>query len=674
MDFFRAQENARRASKWLVWWFSLCVIGVVIVFYLLSVSCANVATGNHETGEWQFGWVHPDWFLIVFVTIGGLIACGSLYKLSKLSAGGAVIARDLGGREINRMTQDIEERRLINIVEEMAIAAGVPMPGVWVMDHESGINAFAAGTDPANAVIGVTRGTLERLSRDELQGVIAHEFSHILNGDMRLNMRLTGWIFGLLMVVILGRVCLELGRMVGRGRSKESGGFAAVILVVGVVVWLVGTIGAFFARWLQAAVSRQREYLADAAAVQFTRNPNGIANALRKVGGAALHGAVLAAAASEARHLFFAKSDSGLMSFSLATHPPLDRRIRAIFPAWDGTMLSSQRDPEKVREEEEERQRARGFPGMPPALPGMPSAFSGAASSMPESPSLTRAVPPPLPAHSPKSKANMPPPLPTSMPAAPAAADAMEQGDTGIQSLEDAIALVHGALFSADDSTRERGVEWVAAKQSHELALQAVRWHERMAGMRSVVKLAWIDQTLPWLKSMDRTQVAAFIETNRALIELDGEVNLFEFMLEQVIDRNVAIATGLRKVSPMRHRSLVAVEREVAVLIGLFKSIGGGDGADTAARNEYHQHTGRVLPELTNEQCTLSDAADALLKLDAATPMVKGQLLRMCGWVVNADGVIEDLELELLRAVAEAIGAPMPRMDPATFSNAHDKI
>jgi len=661
MDFFRAQENARRASKCLVWWFALCVLGVVSVFYLLTVLCANMVAVDHESGQLEFDWVHPRLFLIVLVGVGGLILCGSLYKRSRLTAGGAVIARDLGGREINRTTKEIEELRLINVVEEMAIAAGVPMPGVWVLNHEGGINAFAAGTDPANAVIGVTRGALEHLDRDELQGVIAHEFSHILNGDMRLNMRLTGWIFGLLMVVILGRVCLDLGRVVGRGRAKDSVCFAAVILLVGITVWLVGSVGAFFARFLQAAVSRQRELLADAAAVQFTRNPSGIANALRKVGGAALHGTVLAAAASEARHLFFAKSDSGLMGFNMATHPPLPRRIRAIFPAWDGTMLSIQRDPQKEREEEEKLQHVRSFPRIPPVLPGMPSALAGTLSRLSEIPPISVAIPPPLPSIS-QSPANVPPPLPE---IAVTNADAVtrEQTDLGIQSLEDAVALVHGALLCRENPIRIQGVDLVAARQSHKIASRAVRWHERMAEMTSWVKLAWIDQTLPWLKQLDRTQAAGFIEINRALIELDGEVNLFEFMLEQVIDRNVAIATGLRKVSPMLHRSLHVVEQEVAVLIGLFKSIGGGHGADAAARQEYLQHAGRALPELTDSECSLAAAADAFLKLDAATPIVKEQLLRMCGLVVGADGVMEEHEMELLHAVAQAIGAPMPRLN-----------
>ncbi len=630
MDFFRAQENARRTSRWLVWWFMLCVLGVVTVLYVIAIFSANLLVDDPSGGGERYGWLHPELFLVVLVGVGGLIVAGSLYKLAKLSAGGDVVARDLGAREVDRLTQDFHERRLLNVVEEMSLAAGTPMPGVWVMDRESGINAFAAGTDPANAVIGITRGAIERLTRDELQGVIAHEFSHIINGDMRLNMRLTGWIFGLLMVVILGRLIMQLAGHLGRSRSKEAGGGALAAVIVGVAVWLVGTIGAFFARWLQAAVSRQREYLADAAAVQFTRNPQGIADALRKVGGAAIGGSVGAAAASEARHLFFAKSDSGVMSFNLTTHPPLDRRIRAVFPQWDGTMLTSH--PASTDSTKREVETSKGFPGMPPPLPGAGGIM--------------------------KDHGILGPVL-----AAMMAEESASQPQEGIQSKDDAKALVHGALLSPDKDQRMRGVDLISASQSQDVALRAAGWHERLANLTSAGKLAWIDQSLPWLKSMGHPEAKAFIETNRALIEADGEVSLFEFMLEQVIDRNVAIATGLRKVSPMRNRSLVCVEHEVAVLLGVFESIGGGEGAGAVARKEYREHTGRDLPDLSKDECSLATAAGALLELDAATPLVKSQLLRMCGLVVNADGVVEDFELELLRAVADAIGAPMPRVE-----------
>jgi len=246
--------------------------------------------------------------------------------------------------------------------------------------------------------------------------------------------------------------------------------------------------------------------------------------------------------------------------------------------------------------------------------------------------------------------------------AAMAAEGASGESPQGIESQDDAKALVHGALLCSDKETRMQGVDLVTARQSPDVALRATRWHERMKEMNSAGKLAWIDLTLPWLKNMSRVDAETFVATNRALIELDGQVSLFEFMLEQVIDRNVSIATGLRRVSPMRNRTLESVEREIAILVGIFTMLGGGDGMNETARREYREHTGRQLPKLSAEECSLAATAEALLELDAATPLIKSRLLRMCGLIVSADGVIEDEETELLRAVADAIGAPMPRI------------
>ena len=640
MDFFEAQEKSRQTSRWLVWWFMLCVLGVILALYAIAVPLvAMLAEQAPHTESSGLNWIDPGLFLTVAIFAGGIIIGGSLYKRSALSAGGEVVARDLGAREIDRLTTDFYERRVINVVEEMSIAAGAPMPGVWVMDEEMGINAFAAGTDPANAVIGITRGAIHRLNREELQGVIAHEFSHILNGDMRLNMSLTGWVFGLLMIVILGRTILQMLRFSGGGRSSRSsgdrGGGMLLIIAIGASLWIIGSLGAFFARWLQAAVSRQREYLADASAVQFTRNPPGIANALRKIGGGSTNSVIRSASASEARHLFFAKSD--LMDFAMATHPPLPKRIKAVLPQWDGTMLESK--PADAPPQPKAKP-SKGFAGMPPPFPGaLGEAVGGATGGAlgghgAFNPVLLGAL----------------------------AGDIDEKKPDSIRSVDDAKALIHGLLFAADADTQTHGIELITNQENAEIAERAQHWHQKLHEESTAAKLVRVDQSLPWLKGMGRPQAEAFIATNRALIKLDGKVSLFEFMIEQVIDRNVAIATGLRPVPPMRHRKLESLEREIAILVGVFASIGGGEEPDAAARREYREHTGRDLPKLPAESCTLADAADALPELDASTPLVKSRVLRICRLVATADDVLDDAEVELLRAVADAIGAPTPRV------------
>ncbi|MEC9055102.1 MAG: M48 family metallopeptidase, partial [Verrucomicrobiota bacterium] len=273
----------------------------------------------------------------LFLPIAGvtvlLILGGTAYKSAQLRQGGRVVAEGLGGRPVLPGTGDLKERQLLNVVEEMAIASGTPVPLVYVMDEETGINAFAAGTEPSNAVIGVTRGCIELLSRSELQGVIAHEFSHIRNGDMRLNMRLIGFIFGILILMIVGRVLLSSMRYVRTSRDSKGGnGILLAVLLVGLVLFLVGAVGGFFARLIQAAVSRQREFLADASAVQFTRDPGGLTGALKKIGGWEDHSRVKNPQGSAVSHMFFA--EGGLFRWGLATHPPLQVRIRALDPAW----------------------------------------------------------------------------------------------------------------------------------------------------------------------------------------------------------------------------------------------------------------------------------------------------------------------------------------------------
>ena len=270
MNFYEAQDDARRRTKWLIGYFVLAVVGVVLAIYAIlglyymSQTVAMVdAAGNLMQQQGVF-W-DLERFVTVTVLTTGVILAGNVFKSFQLSGGGAVVARDMGGRQVDPHTTDIDERKLVNVIEEMAIASGVPVPEIWVMDQETGINAFAAGTEPGNAVIGVTRGCIQRLNRSELQGVMAHEFSHILNGDMKLNMRLIGWLFGIMMLSIIGRQLMFHMQFMSMRRSRENNNGALIGLIAAIALLVVGSIGVFFARMIQAAISRQREYLADAS-------------------------------------------------------------------------------------------------------------------------------------------------------------------------------------------------------------------------------------------------------------------------------------------------------------------------------------------------------------------------------------------------------------------------
>ncbi|MEE8481802.1 MAG: M48 family metallopeptidase, partial [Acidiferrobacterales bacterium] len=340
MNFFESQDRVRKNTAKLVIFFFLAVATLIIMTNLLVM----VVFGYINSQQMQDGGSlvqQMDWqtFAAVSIGVGIVVLVGSLYKIMALSAGGKAVAESLGGQLIPQNTQDLNQRKLLNIVEEMAIASGTPAPPVYLLTDEQGINAFAAGFSPRDAVIGVTQGTIEHLSRDQLQGVIAHEFSHIFNGDMRLNIRLMGVLHGILILGIIGYYILYSTSFSRRGRSNDKGAGGILALAIGLMV--IGFAGTFFGGLIKAAVSRQREYLADASAVQFTRNPDGIAGALKRIGGLEFGSKVEAPGAPEVSHAFFAQGISGFMQAMSATHPPLAKRILRIDPQWDGKFDSS---------------------------------------------------------------------------------------------------------------------------------------------------------------------------------------------------------------------------------------------------------------------------------------------------------------------------------------------
>ena len=324
MDFFTQQEKSRKKTGLLVFFFITAVVLIIAALYAVITA---ILFYNKMV-------IDPFQPVLLLCVAGGTLAIvigGSLFKTSQLRRGGAAVAKMLGARPVARDTRDLKEKQFLNVVEEMAIASGVTVPDAYVLD-EQGINAFAAGWGTSDAAVCVTTGCLNFLTRDELQGVIAHEFSHVLNGDMRLNIRLMGLIFGILVIAQIGYFILRgssRGRVrISSGRGKSGSG-AAVIFLVALALMCIGYIGVFFGNLIMAAVSRAREFLADASAVQFTRNPSGIAGALKKIGGLADGSLIHHPNAAQASHMFFANGISSFWSNMFATHPPLAKRVSA---------------------------------------------------------------------------------------------------------------------------------------------------------------------------------------------------------------------------------------------------------------------------------------------------------------------------------------------------------
>lgn len=649
MNFYEAQDDARRRTKWLVAYFAMAVAGVVMAIYtiigLYMMSQTQVVVdgaGNRMRLSSDF------WDLGRFITVAGLttgvILLGNLFKTFQLAGGGEVVARDMGGRQVDPHTTDTDERKLMNVVEEMAIASGVPVPSVWVMDQEAGINAFAAGTEPGNAVIGVTRGCIQRLNRSELQGVIAHEFSHILNGDMKLNMRLIGWLFGIMMLSIIGRELLFHMQFVRLRGNRDNNNGALIGLVAAIALLVVGAIGVFFARMIQAAISRQREYLADASAVQFTRDPASIAGALKKIGGQQYGSKIESAKAGEASHMFFA--DGGMFSYGFATHPPLDVRIRAVEASWNGEFTDSHLPEVASQSYDDGRQGHRTHDERV-------SGFSGG-SSKPQ-------------VHVEREQWDH---------LGEASQTNIEVGTAIMASLqpewieashdrEHAQALVFGLLLASDNKLRSAEIKYLEKSMGKAATTLAVQWHQTLGDKHSSQKIALVDLSIPTLRRLSHPEYQRFIDASQWLIASDGQVDIFEFMLQKVLARHLS-SHFEGAISPkVRYTKLSQISDELNVLISTMTGVGATSGDDlheayTLAADELAQKGARLQGILPPEHCGLDFVDGALRKIEASTSTMKRDILHACGLAVMADGVLGSHEAELLRAAADAIGATIP--------------
>ncbi|MEY2495159.1 MAG: hypothetical protein QOJ45_1651 [Verrucomicrobiota bacterium] len=648
MDFFARQDKARRNTKLLVFYFAVAVLLLIVAVYL---AVALIFTGvelKNSDGEASLNWLQPELFFGTALGTLAVISLGSVFKTMALARGGRAVAELLDGRLVNPNSTDIHERKLLNVVEEMAIASGVPVPQVYVMDNESGINAFAAGHSTSDAAISVTRGCMMMLTRDELQGVIAHEYSHLLNGDMRLNLRLMGLIFGILCLTVIGRILVQT-----RGKKNP-------LPLLGLALIIIGWIGVLFGRLIQAAVSRQREFLADAAAVQFTRNPGGLAGALKKIGGLGEGSHLQAPRAEEASHLFFA---NGLKSsfFGFATHPPLEERIRALDPTFDGKF------PETVAAVDDST--------APPPLPGV------SALSQPPSPPRPPVRPPPLPIAQPPPPPSgaRPPPLPTAALLADIgqpttehlryAADLHQSLPPSLQAAAHdplgASALVCAFLLGDEAAVRQKQLEELGRGTSEAMLQETLRIWPEIQGLPSQVRIPLVDMALPALRRLSPQQFEQFRATVNTLAASDSETDLFEYMLQKIVMRHLETRFFPKGRSVTQFYDLRPLARDCGVLLSATAYAGQDDPARArAAFASGAESLGRIarceIPWLPPDECDLSHLDAALQRFSQAVPQIQKNVLNACAQTVAADGVIQPREAELLRAVADALDCPVP--------------
>jgi len=609
MDFFAHQDRARRNTSLLVLLYALAVSGIIASIYLvvrLLFSSMEDANGEVATGLWDAGL-----FAMVSGAVLALVLAGSLFKTLQLSQGGSVVARSLGGRPIEPGTRDKDERRLLNVVEEMALAAGIAVPQVYLLDHEPGINAFAAGFTTRDAVIGVTRGCVQQLSRDELQGVIAHEFSHIMNGDMRLNIRLMGILFGILMLTIVGRILLRTAHLGGgRSRSDKKGGNPLPFL--GIALIIIGYIGVFFANLIKSAISRQREYLSDASAVQFTRNPDGIAGALKKIGGLSAGATVQNAHASEASHLFFGPVSGFSFGAMLSTHPPLAERIRRLDPAFNPEIARLMDAPSGSRSASAG---AAGFAG----------GHAGTANLGAAAATLKR--------------------LPASL--------LDEARDPA-----GARSIIYGLLVS-NEAKVQKAQQRLIESADPQVASRLPAIRDALSALPSGMRLPLAELAVPALRVMPSEQYPRFRQAVQAVIEADAEIDLFEFALSHMIIRHVASAFSRPDKAPVRYRALDAILPACRTVLGGLAAWGSKDKAEKAYAAGL-KSLGQPASRLDADAVSLLAISDALDVLASASPTLKRTVMDACAACVLADGTIAIEETELLRAIADSMDIPMP--------------
>ncbi len=635
MNFFDAQDRARRASRWLVVVYlvatALIVFGVTAI---VGFALYRVADPGYPVDA--FVAERAALLLTTALATASVIFGASLFRTAALSVGGGRVAKQMGGTPVPADSGDPLRRRLRNVVEEMAIASGTPVPEIYVLEEESGINAFAAGHTPGDAAIAVTRGALELLSRDELQGVIAHEFSHILNGDMRLNIRLMGVLFGILLLGLIGRMIVRGGYHTSIVSSRRDRS-APVLLVIGIGIAVLGAIGVFFARLIKAGVSRQREYLADASAVQFTRQHTGIANALKKIGGYSASSYLQATDPEEISHMLFG---SGSRLFGLfATHPPLTARIKALEPSFD--------ESDYPRIDAMTRQPRGEYAEADSRIAGLSSAIaSGGRIALPDS--IADTVGNPDVEHveyARQLRAAIPPQL----------YDAAHSG-------EFAYLLSLALILDRSGAALGRQLALIEERLGAQRTRLIRSFYEDLAATGDEFRLPLQAISFPALKLRPAPQLGFLVELAGRLIEIDGEIDLYEYCFYRILVTSLGQAAD--PVGRPRHARRGNGRRAAVDLLALVAA----RGHDSAAERDAAYAAGaavlgdwaeamRTEPRPDTSVAILDRSLDTLRALDGKG---RERLLRAVTAVASHDQHLSVAEAEMIRVVCATLDCPLP--------------
>ena len=614
MNFFKSQDEARHNTGRLVVLFSLAVVSLIVMTNLLVMFVFGYIkfeqTGSINTGQlireidWQV-------FLVIGAAVTITIAFGSLYKILALAGGGTRIAEMLDAELVVNGSNDFRRQRLLNVVEEMAIASGTPVPPVYLLD-EDGINAFAAGYKPGDAVIGVTRGAIEKLSREQLQGVIAHEFSHILNGDMKLNIRLIGLLHGILLIGLIGYYILRSTSH--SRRSKNSGG--AAVLGLGLVV--IGYAGTFFGNLIKAAVSRQREFLADASAVQFTRNTDGIAGALKRIGGDAAGSIIENPSGAQISHALFSQGMKTWLTSLYATHPPLEKRIYNIQPNWDGEFdysLPAEIDPatdESTSAQQTYRKQQ--------------AATMAAVAAAMTSGELIDQVGQPTPSHLAYARKlidDLPP-----------------EFSTAVNDPFAARAVIYFLVLDKDKAVQS----------------------EQLQHLKSAADSGVYEQTMKLVRAGYELKNGLFKQNLNTLIEIDSKISLPEWSIRKIVFHHLDPVFIKKPGTTPQNLVLKQTQDAWAILLSVLVYSGRQQEiSDNEVFNKAIEQLGmKNISPLAKSDINLENLNSSLDKLARLKPLEKPRLLKACAICITADGKITSNEVEIYRAISAILDCPVP--------------
>lgn len=656
MDFFAQQDIARRNTRLLAVLFLAAVLllilltNAVLAAFLFFNQDYNIYSGSREgvSGFWSyFSWAR---FGGIGLSVTTIVAMVALVNWIRLSTGGKNIAERMGGSRIVPQTRDAAERRCLNVVDEMALAANMPVPAVYVLNDERGINAFAAGITPADAIVAVTRGTIVHLKRHELQGVIAHEFSHILNGDMRLNVHLAAMLKGITFVGDIGHLLLHSSHRTRSGEHLHTGNSGVGLPVLGLTLWALGWLGGLAAGFIKAAISRQKEYLADASAVQYTRSADGIGDALKVIGGYIPGTLVHAARAMEMSHIFFGQIEHRLWQV-FATHPPLRQRIQRVDPSWNGEYI----ERKTIHYEAEPSRPGHGAVGVGRAAL-VAAALAGALDD-----GIATALPDIEPYGTPDEETDAEfAPLIDKLDERTAQREEIPVAFVGYSHEPlGAHALIYCLLISDNNTIRDAQMAAIADAKIQGLEDLVTTLHPGVRELGAPHRLPLLELCVPALKSISAAQYRQFKNTLLSLIQADARTDLYEWCLFQLL-RHYLDPEFLRiKPSRPRYRKLQKVTYHLRVVLSVLAFEDKAD-AERAFRLAADELGFTEMHILSREQASVSAFSKAVHELADCYPLLKPRVLKAMVLTAEADGELTPQEREILASIAAVMDCPLP--------------